>query len=62
MNLPVILIKEAIDKQNWERAKSLGLEYCDACGHCSYVCPARIDLKTAIVAAKEKMQAMRANA
>jgi len=62
MNLSPISIKEAIDRQNWEKAKSLGLEYCDACGHCSYVCPARIDLKTAIVAAKEKMQTMRANA
>ena len=55
-SLPVILIKEAVDKANWEKAKNLGLEYCDACGHCSYVCPARIDLKGAITGAKQQIQ------
>ena len=56
MNLPVILIKEAVDKGNWVKARKLGVEYCDACGHCSYVCPARIDLKTTMVSARDEIQ------
>ena len=44
----------AVDKGNWEKAASLGAGYCIGCGQCSLVCPARIDLKGAVVAAKEK--------
>jgi ferredoxin len=55
MNLPVILIKEAVDKGDWARAQKLGAASCDNCGHCSLVCPARIDLRTIVVSAKEKI-------
>ena len=55
-NLPSILIKEAVDKGDWVKAKNLGVEYCEACGYCSYVCPARIDLKGTITGAKQKIQ------
>lgn len=56
-NLSAIVIKEAVDKGNWAKVKSLHAEYCEACGHCSYVCPSRIDLKTIVVSAKQKTQA-----
>jgi electron transport complex protein RnfD len=55
-NLPVILIKEAADKGNWEKVDKLGAAYCDSCGHCTFICPARIDLKTIIVSARDKIQ------
>jgi len=55
-NLSPILIKEAADKGNWTKVEKLGAAYCDACGHCSFVCPARIDLKAAVLAAKEKVK------
>jgi len=56
MNLPVILIKEAVDKGDWARVEKLGAGYCDSCGYCSLVCPARIDLKTIIVSARDKIK------
>jgi Na+-translocating ferredoxin:NAD+ oxidoreductase RnfC subunit len=55
-NLPPIMIKEAADKGNWTRVEKLGAAYCDACGYCSFVCPARIDLKTAVVSARDKIK------
>jgi electron transport complex protein RnfD len=55
-NLPPILIKEAVDKGDWEKAEKLGAGYCDNCGHCSFVCPARIDLRTIVVSAKDKIK------
>jgi electron transport complex protein RnfD len=55
-NLSPILIKEAADKGNWSKVEKLGAAYCDACGHCSFVCPARIDLKTAVVSARDKIK------
>jgi Na+-translocating ferredoxin:NAD+ oxidoreductase RnfD subunit/Pyruvate/2-oxoacid:ferredoxin oxidoreductase delta subunit len=55
-NLSPILIKQAADKGNWAKAEKLGAAYCDACGHCSFVCPARIDLKSAVVSAREKIK------
>ncbi|MCW4016562.1 MAG: RnfABCDGE type electron transport complex subunit D [Candidatus Bathyarchaeota archaeon] len=55
-NLPVIMIKEAADKGNWARVEKLGAAYCDNCGHCSFVCPARIDLKSIIVSARDKIK------
>jgi Na+-translocating ferredoxin:NAD+ oxidoreductase RnfD subunit/Pyruvate/2-oxoacid:ferredoxin oxidoreductase delta subunit len=56
MRLSPILIKEANDKGNLERVKALHAEYCESCGHCSYVCPSRIDLKDAVVNAKSKIE------
>ncbi|MFC1486301.1 RnfABCDGE type electron transport complex subunit D [Thermoproteota archaeon] len=55
-NLPVIVIKEAADKGNWTKVEKLGAAYCDNCGHCTFVCPARIDLKTIIVSARDKIK------
>lgn len=55
-NVPAVLVKEAIDKGNLDRAKSLGLEACENCGHCSYVCPSRIDLRGTITSAKAQLQ------
>jgi len=55
-NLPVIMIKEAVDKGNWAKAEKLGAAYCDNCGHCSFVCPARIDLKSIVVSARDKIK------
>jgi electron transport complex protein RnfD len=43
--LSPILIKEAYDKHNVEKLIKLNAAYCDGCGHCSFVCPSRIDLK-----------------
>ena len=51
-NLSPILIKEAYDKNNLKRVRQLKADYCDGCGHCSYVCPARIDLKASTLKAK----------
>ena len=56
MNLPTILIKEAVDKGDWARVEKLGAGYCESCGHCSFVCPARIDLKTIVVSARDKIK------
>jgi Na+-translocating ferredoxin:NAD+ oxidoreductase RnfD subunit/NAD-dependent dihydropyrimidine dehydrogenase PreA subunit len=56
MNLPPILIKNAADKGNWAKATKLGAASCVQCGYCTIVCPARIDLKSAVAAAKEKVQ------
>ncbi len=53
--LSPILIKEASDKGNLERIKALRADYCEGCGHCSYVCPSRIDLKVAVLDAKQKI-------
>jgi electron transport complex protein RnfD len=61
-NLPVILIKEAVDKGNWARVEKLGAGYCENCGHCSFVCPARIDLQTVIVSARDKIKKMSTSA
>jgi len=55
-NLPPILIKEAADKGKWAKVEKLGAAYCDNCGHCSFVCPARIDLKSAVVSARDKIK------
>lgn len=54
--LPTIAIKEAVDKNDWNRVKKLGAQYCKQCGTCSFVCPARIDLKAVMLLAREKVQ------
>jgi len=56
MNLAPILIKEAVDKGAWKRVEALGAERCDNCGFCSLVCPARIDLRTIVVSARDKLK------
>jgi electron transport complex protein RnfD len=55
-NLSPIVIKQAADKGNWKNVKSLRADYCEGCGHCSYVCPSRIDLKGAVLQAKQKIE------
>jgi electron transport complex protein RnfD len=51
-NLSPIVIKTAFDKNNIEKLEQLKADLCDGCGHCSYVCPARIDLRGSILRAK----------
>jgi electron transport complex protein RnfD len=53
--LSPILIKEAFDKNNMGRLTQLKAYLCEGCGHCSFVCPARIDLKGSILRAKSTL-------
>jgi electron transport complex protein RnfD len=55
-NLSPILIMEAVDKGDWKRVEKLGTAYCNNCGFCSLVCPARIDLRTIAVSARDKLK------
>jgi len=50
--LSPIMIKEAFDKMKVETMSKLNADYCTGCGHCSFVCPSRIDLKGSILRAK----------
>ena len=54
--LSPILIKEAFAKGNVERLKKLQGDLCEGCGHCSFVCPARIDLKGSMLRAKASLR------
>ncbi len=55
-NLSPILIKEAFDKNNSKKLTKLKADLCDGCGHCSYVCPARIDLQGSVLRAKSSIR------
>jgi electron transport complex protein RnfC len=55
-NLSPILIKEAFDKGKTETLKRLQANLCDGCGNCSFVCPARIDLKGFTLRAKASLR------
>jgi Na+-translocating ferredoxin:NAD+ oxidoreductase RnfC subunit len=50
------MIKEAFDKNNVKKLQKLKADLCDGCGHCSYVCPARIDLKGSVLRAKSSIR------
>jgi Na+-translocating ferredoxin:NAD+ oxidoreductase RnfD subunit len=50
--LSPIMIKQAFDKQNFDALANLHADYCTACGHCTFICPARIDLRKSILMAK----------
>jgi len=50
--LSPILIKQAFDKMNFDQLTKLHADYCTGCGHCTYVCPARIDLRKAVLQSK----------
>jgi electron transport complex protein RnfD len=50
--LSPILIKQAFDKQNFDALIKLHADYCTGCGHCTFVCPARIDLRKSVLQAK----------
>jgi electron transport complex protein RnfD len=54
--LSPILIKQAFDKLDVEAMSKLNADYCDGCGHCSFVCPARIDLKGSVLRAKAMLR------
>jgi Na+-translocating ferredoxin:NAD+ oxidoreductase RnfC subunit len=54
-DLSPIVIKEAFDKNNVKKLTKLKADLCDGCGHCSYVCPARIDLKGSVLRAKSSL-------
>jgi electron transport complex protein RnfD len=51
-NLAPILIREALERNDMEALDRLHAEYCEGCGECSYVCPARIELKNSSLKAK----------
>jgi len=55
-NLSPIFIKEAFDKMNVEKMSKLNADYCTGCGHCSYVCISRIDLKGSVLRAKSMLR------
>ncbi len=55
--LSPILIKEAFDKQNVDKLVKLNADYCTGCGHCSFVCPARVDLRGSVLRAKAMLRA-----
>jgi Na+-translocating ferredoxin:NAD+ oxidoreductase RnfC subunit len=50
--LSPILVKQAFDKGNLEAARKLQASLCEGCGHCTFVCPARIDLRNTMLRAK----------
>ncbi len=50
--LSPILIKQAFDKQNFDALIKLHPDYCTGCGHCTFICPARIDLRKSVLQAK----------
>ncbi len=54
--LSPILIKEAFDKKNVETLVKLNADYCTGCGHCSFVCPSRVDLKGSVLRAKAMLR------
>jgi electron transport complex protein RnfD len=51
-SLSPILIKEAFDKTDIETLSKLQADLCDGCGHCSFICPARIDLRGSVLRSK----------
>jgi len=54
--LSPILIKTAFDKMDVEAMSKLNADYCTGCGHCSYVCPSRLDLKGAVLRSKAMLR------
>jgi electron transport complex protein RnfD len=54
--LSPIIIKEAFDKMNVEKMSKLNADYCTGCGHCSFVCPSRLDLKGSVLRAKAMLR------
>jgi electron transport complex protein RnfD len=56
--LSPILVKQAFDKGNLEVARKLQANLCEGCGHCTFVCPARIDLRNTMLRAKGALRTM----
>src|SRR3972149_2938742 len=58
LHLSPILVKQAFDKEDFETCKRLQANLCEGCGHCSFICPARIDLKGTMLRAKSALRTM----
>jgi Na+-translocating ferredoxin:NAD+ oxidoreductase RnfD subunit/Pyruvate/2-oxoacid:ferredoxin oxidoreductase delta subunit len=56
--LSPILVKQAFDKNNFETCKKLQANLCEGCGHCTFICPARIDLRNTMLRAKAALRTM----
>jgi electron transport complex protein RnfD len=54
--LSPILINQAFVKQDFDALIKLNADYCTGCGHCSYVCPSRIDLKGSVLRSKAMLK------
>jgi electron transport complex protein RnfD len=54
--LSPILVKQAFDKNNIATMKKLQANLCEGCGHCTFVCPARIDLRNTMLRAKSALR------
>ena len=54
--LSPILIKQAFDKHDFDTLIKLHADYCTGCGHCTFVCPSRIDLRNSILRAKAMLR------
>ena len=52
VSLQPILISDAFDRGNLQKAKELGAMDCIECGNCSFICPSKIPLLDNIRAAK----------
>ncbi|HLQ75606.1 MAG TPA: electron transport complex subunit RsxC [Alloiococcus sp.] len=58
VSLQPILISEAFERGEYEKAKELGAMDCIECGNCSFVCPSNIPLLENIRGAKAAIKAM----
>ena len=58
LHLSPILVKQAFDKEDFETCKKLQANLCEGCGHCCFVCPARIDLKGTMLRTKSALRTM----
>jgi electron transport complex protein RnfD len=54
--LSPILIKQAFDKMDFDTMSKLHADYCTGCGHCTFVCPARIDLRNSVLRSKAMLR------
>ncbi len=54
--LSPIMIKQAYDKMNFDALAKLNADYCTGCGHCTFICPARIDLRKSVLMAKASLR------
>lgn len=61
VSLQPILISDAYEKGNIDKAKELGAMDCIECGNCSFICPSKIPLLDNIRAAKAAIQAQKEN-
>ena len=43
-------------QQYVEKLMKLNASYCEGCGHCTFVCPARIDLRGSVLRAKSMLR------